>query len=428
MKEFLKKVINFKLAFIARLLILRHRPKIVLIVGTVGKTITRDMVYEALREKFSVRKNFTRKNDAQSILMTILGREIDEENFWQSARNLFSGFTQIFSSRNYPKWLVMEFDVSRQGDMQIARWLRPQFGIVTAFGDVPNHVEFFDSPEELIAEQAKLVDYIDSGGALILNTDDPVSTKIKAKSKVKVYTCGLGEMADFMASNKSIVYNEINVNRPPIGINFKLNYYGNTVPVSIQGVLGDQYIYSTMFAVAVGISLGVSVVDIAKNISAYKIAPGRMNLIPGMHASTIVDDSYDASPMAMAKALRVLSALHVHGLKIAVLGDMLELGRFSNNEHKKIGELVAKYKFDNLVTVGLRAETIAESAYAAGMHKKKIFCFKNSEQAIDEVKKLLNKEKGSAILVSGAKEMVMEKLVASVVDSRVDLEKVLVVR
>lgn len=399
-----------------------------MIVGTVGKTITRDMVYEALCEKFSVRKNFTRKNDVRSILMTILGREINDENFWQSARNLFYGFTQIFTSRKYPKWLVMEFDVSRQGDMQIAKWLKPKIGIVTAFGDVPNHVEFFDSPEELISEQAKLAENIDSGGALVLNTDDPVSTKIKAKSKVKVYTCGLGEMADFMASNKSIVYNEVNVNRPPTGINFKLNYYGNTVPVSIHGVLGDQYIYSTMFAVAVGVSLGVSVIDIAKNISEYKVAPGRLNLIPGMHTSTIIDDSYDASPMAMSKALRVLSALHVHGLKIAVLGDMLELGRFSNNEHKKIGELVAKYKIDSLVTVGIRAETIAESAYNSGMHKKKIYCFKNSEQAIDEVKKLLNKEKGSAILVSGAKEMVMEKLVGSIVDTRVVAEEVLVRR
>lgn len=289
-------------------------------------------------------------------------------------------------------------------------------------------MEFFDSPEELIAEQAKLVDHIDSGGALILNTDDPVSTKIKAKSKVKVYTCGLGEVADFMASNKSIVYNEINVNRPPTGINFKLNYYGNTVPVSIHGVLGDQYIYSTMFAVAVGVSLGISVIDIAKNISEYKIAPGRLNLISGMHASTIIDDSYDASPMSMSKALRALQSLHVHGIKIAVLGDMLELGRFSNNEHKKIGEQIVKTKIDYLVTVGIRAETIAESAYNSGFAKKRIYCFKNSEQAIDAVRKLQSKEKGSAILVSGAKEMVMEKLIWSILDEKVNAEEVLVRR
>lgn len=427
MKDFLKKIITIKIEIIARLLLLRHRPKIVMIVGATGKTITRDMVYEALRDKFSVRKNFTRKNDLNSILMTILGREINLEEIWDSIRVLFSCFLQIFSS-NYPKWLVMEFDVSHPGDMNVAKWLKPKIAIITALGDVPNHVEFFESPEELIAEQTKLVKYIDSGGALILNTDDEASRKVKSKSRVKVYTCGLGEMADFMASNKSVVYNEINVNRPPIGINFKLNYYGNTVPVSIEGVLGDQYIYSTMFAVAVGMSVGVSIVDITKNISSYQTSPGRLNLIRGMHASTIIDDSYDASPLAMAKALRTLSALHVHGLKVAVLGDMLELGRFSNNEHKKIGELVAKYKFDNLVTVGIRAETIAESAYGAGVHKKKIFCFKNSEQAIDEVKKLLNKEKGSAILVSGAKEMVMEKLVASIVDVKVDSEKVLVRR
>ncbi len=409
--DYMKTFCAFLIKLEARLILIVHRPKILAVTGTVGKTTTKDMVAEALGTRFSVRKNIKSYNSEMGVVLTIIGCEsaLGDKKGW--AKIAWLGFLAIFR-RNYPSWLVLEIGVDKPGDMDAtAGWLKPCIVIVTAFGEIPAHVENFESPEQLMAEKAKIINYIERGGALILNADDANVMKLKAKSFCKVYTYGIRSSADIVATHSHCVYNEINVNRPVTGLNFKINFEGHSIPFNMNGVLGDNYAYAVIASVITGVSLGIRATDSVAAIRAYRPAPGRMNILPGRNGSVILDDSYNASPLSMQAALGTLKKVEVRGLKIAVLGDMLEIGRFSNSEHQKIGTLVGQIPVDYLVTVGIRAEAVAEAAHLAKLHKTKIRCFKSAENAIDEVQKLQKKSKGSIILIKGSRAMGMERVV-----------------
>ncbi len=414
-KEYMKIVGSFFITLIARFIILRHRPKIVAITCTVGTTTTKDMIAAVLSTRFSVRHNIKSYNSEMGMALTIIGTEAPAQfdvRGW--AYVAWRGLVALFR-RAYPTWLVLEIGVDKPGDMDvIAGWLKPRIVVITAFGEVPAHVENFDSAEQVMFEKSKIVNYIERGGALFLNADDSNVMKLKAKSTCKVYTYGIRAEADINATHAHCVYNEINVHRPVTGINFKMNFEGHSIPFTMPGILGDGYVYPVMAAVMVGVSLGIPAVESAQALGEYKPAPQRMNLISGRNNSVVIDDTYNASPLSMQSALATLRKVEVRGLKIAVIGDMLEIGRYSHSAHKQLGELIAGVPVDFLVTVGIRAEIVAESAYLAKLHKSKIRCFKSAENAMDEVQKLQKKEKGSIILIKGSRAMSMEKIVDAV--------------
>jgi UDP-N-acetylmuramoyl-tripeptide--D-alanyl-D-alanine ligase len=415
LKEYVKMCGAFIIKLIAKLIVMRHRPKIVAITGTVGKTTTKDMVATVLRTRFSVRKNIKSYNSQMGIALTIIGCESAGADRWGWVKIAWRGIVALFR-RAYPTWLVLEIGVDGPGDMDIlAGWLHPRIAIVTAFGEIPAHVENFESPEHVMAEKAKIVNYIERGGALLLNADDPNVMKLKAKASCKVYTFGIRAEADINATHAHCVYNEINVHRPVTGLNFKMNFEGHSIPFTLSGVLGDGYVYPVISSVMLGVSLGIPVVESAQALSSYAPARGRMNILAGRNNSMIIDDSYNASPLSMQSALATLKKVEPRGLKIAVIGDMLEIGRYSHSAHKQLGELIAKVPVDFLVTVGIRAEIAAEAAYLAKLHKSKIRCFKSAENALDEVQKLQKKTKGSIILIKGSRAMGMEKIVAGVI-------------
>jgi len=424
-KNILKKIIIFIITAEAKLVLFRYRPRFVAIVGTIGKTTTKDLIFQVLSRRFRVRKTKKSLNSEIGLPLTILGHETGWDNPFSWLKIIISGFMQIFYYPNYPKWLVLETGIDRPNDMdKIARLIKPEISVITAFGSVPAHVEFFDSPEDVMKEEAKLLDYTEKKGAVILNADDPDILKLKNKSKVKTYTYGINnEESDILATNSQIEYNE---EKNPTGITFKINNEGNVIPIIINRVLGDQYIYPTLAAVAVGKILGISPAVSATAITKFAPAPGRMNLISAVNKSIIVDDTYNASPIAMHKALETLEKVECSGNKIVVLGDMLEIGRFSHSEHLKVGEIVAKNDINYLVTVGLRAEDIALSAIDNGMAQKRVFSFKDSEEAVNKVKELINEEKGSLLLAKGSQGIRVEKIVKEIVAEPEKTDKLLV--
>lgn len=410
--EYAKIVGAFVIMMFARLIIIRHRPKIVAITGTVGKTTAKDMVARVLGTRFSVRHNIKSYNSEMGIALTIIGAESPAHSGVRGwAYVAWRGIVAFFR-RTYPTWLVLEVGVDRPGDMDaIAGWLKPRIAVITAFGEIPAHVENFESPEQLMAEKAKIVNYIERGGALLLNADDPNVMKLKAKATCKVYTYGIRAEADINATHAHAIYNEINVHRPVTGLNFKMNFEGHSIPFTLSGVLGDGYVYPVIASVMLGVSLGIPAVESAQALGQYTPAPRRMNIMAGRNNSIIIDDTYNASPLSMQSALTTLKKVEARGLKIAVIGDMLEIGRYSHSAHKQLGELIAHVPVDFLVTVGIRAEIAAEAAYMAKLHKSKIRCFKSAENAIEEVQKLQKKTKGSIILIKGSHAMGMEKVV-----------------
>lgn len=194
---------------------------------------------------------------------------------------------------------------------------------------------------------------------------------------------------------------------------FKVDYTGSTVPVKTKGVLGVQHIYPALAAFAVGATQGLNLVSMSQSLSEeHEAQPGRMKLIEGIKGSTIIDDSYNSSPVAVRWALRTLGDVQTNGRKIAVLGDMMELGEYSPGEHKKLGEL-AFNTCQMLVTVGLRSRDTAAGALNAGMDESNILQFEDSRKAGAYLQNII--EKNDVILVKGSRwAMRMERTVEEI--------------
>jgi UDP-N-acetylmuramoyl-tripeptide--D-alanyl-D-alanine ligase len=163
--------------------------------------------------------------------------------------------------------------------------------------------------------------------------------------------------------------------------------------------------------VAVGISQQMNLVKIADALKGHIPPRGRMNLISGIKNTLIVDDTYNASPTAIAQALLALKNTEISGRKIVVLGDMLELGKFSAEEHKKLGIQVASFA-DIFVSVGLRMQGARESAIFAGMDPQKVFEFEDSKCAGEFLQNQI--QPGDVILIKGSQGMRMERAVVEI--------------
>jgi UDP-N-acetylmuramoyl-tripeptide--D-alanyl-D-alanine ligase len=199
-------------------------------------------------------------------------------------------------------------------------------------------------------------------------------------------------------------------NGRPVGVKFKLEYGGNSVPVAIFGALGRSQAFAAAAAASVGTIFGMNLVKISEAFREYVPAHGRMEIVPGVKNTYLIDDCYNASPLSMESALRTLKNLPAKR-RIAVLGDMLELGKYAMEEHEKMGGLAAK-SANFLITVGPRAKFIAEGARAAGMNKRRIQSFDLAEDARAPLQALI--KEGDLILVKGSRAMQLEKVVEEI--------------
>jgi len=406
MKLFLKKIIVTLLEWEARLVLRKYKPRIIAVTGSVGKTTTKDAIYALLAPSFHVRKSEKSFNSEIGIPLTILGVPNAWSNTVQWVKNLVEGFGLILLSSDYPRILVLEVGADRPGDIKhVASWLTPQTVVLTRFPDVPVHVEYFESPEHLIEEKMHLVKAVAPAGTLILNFDDPQTQSISLPSKGSMLTYGMHDGADVVGTQVVDVYDTAGV---VCGISFHVAYQHSSEQIVLNGVLGKQHIYPTLAALAVGISEGLTLSAMADELKEYAPPPGRMRLIKGINESLIIDDTYNASPVATLEALSVLATIKTEGNKIAVLGDMLELGNYSVPAHKEIGALVAQ-SADRLVTVGIRSHYTAEMANKKRMKKKSITITNDSREAGNKLKG--NIGKGDVILVKGSQSMRMERVV-----------------
>lgn len=411
MKKILKKIIIFILKWESKLILLRFKPKIIATTGSVGKTTTKDAIFFALSESLYIRKNQKSFNSEIGVPLTILGLDNGYNNFFKWILNIIEGLFVVFK-RKYPKWLVLEFGVDRPGDMEyLIKWIKVDVAVFTRFPNVPVHVEYFDSPKEVIKEKKKLLKGVKKDGLVVLNADDPEVLNIKNEIKQKVLTYGILNSADVGVENQEILYDS---EQKPIGINFKVNYKENFVPVKIKGVLGNQHVYPVLAAFAIGLSQNITIVEMSESLSSSRPAPGRMNILNGINESTIIDDTYNSSPVALQEAVKTLASLHTKGSKIAVLGDMSEIGRYTANEHKIIGKMVADLGIDYLFTLGKRAEFIAEEAKNSGMKDSNIFLHSEYGELVKELKDYI--KGGSVVLVKGSQVMRTEKIVKQILE------------
>ena len=421
MKTTFKKIISYILKIESRFVLWKYKPKVIAITGSVGKTSTKDAVYGIISKISYVRKSEKSYNSEIGLPLTILGCPNGWNNPYVWLKNILKGLWLFIWPHKYPEWLVLEVGVGKPGDMrQTASWFKTDAVIITAIGETPVHIEFFNSRDHLVKEKSGLIKTLKKDGLLILNADDKTVLELKTKSKNRTLTYGFNEDADVRGSEESIFYSDSGL---PQGIIFRVDEGGNSLPVIIEGVFGKNHLYASLAALAFFYGLKFNILDAINALKNYDVPPGRMRLLSGINNSLIIDDSYNSSPFACESALKTLGEIKSVGRKIAVLGDMLELGKYTEESHKNIGKIAEK-NAEILIVVGPRAKTIEEGAVLAGMNEKNIFEFNNSRETGEFLKTFV--KNGDLVLVKGSQGMRMERAVEAVLKDKENKEKLLV--
>jgi UDP-N-acetylmuramoyl-tripeptide--D-alanyl-D-alanine ligase len=421
MKTFSKKIIANILKLESRLVLWKYKPRIIAITGSVGKTSTKDAVFAVLSKVAHVRKSEKSFNSEIGLPLTILGIPNGWNNPLVWVDNFFKGLWLFLAPHKYPKWLVLEVGIGKEGDMRrTALWLKTDVVIMTAIGETPAHIEFFYSRRNLIDEKSKLIKTLKKDGLLVLNADDPDVFEMRKKTKNLTVTYGFNEGSDVLASQDSILYDEKDM---PGGIIFRADQGGGSLPVVIQGVFGRNHVYASLAALALSLGLKLNTINAIEALKNYSVPPGRMRLLHGTNESAIIDDTYNSSPVACESALKTLGEVQSGARKIAVLGDMLELGKHTEEAHRSVGRIAAEnVKF--LAVVGPRAKAIKEGALEAGMGVRKIREFPNAFEAGEFMKDFVKPD--DLVLVKGSQGMRMERVVEAILLDQENKDKLLV--
>ncbi len=419
-KTALKKIVISILEWEAQLILKKYKPKVIGVTGNIGKTSTKDAIATVLSKRFDVRKSEKSYNSEIGIPLTILGVKSGWSNPFTWIKNIIEGLLLILFKAQYPEWLVIEIGADRPGDIEnTISWLKLTVGVVTYVGDLPVHVEFFSSQKALVREKTFVATAPGPTGLVILNQDNQTVLDMQEKVRAPVLTFGFDDRATIQASNEHITYKD----GLPDGVTFKVDYKGKSVPIRISGVVGKHIVYTVLPAILVGAYQGMNLVEIIDALQEYMPPGGRSRLVSGLKGSMIIDDTYNSSPHALEAALRCLEEIDVSGKKIAVLGDMMELGKYTIDAHTAAGEHAAK-TVDTLYLVGQRARFIAEGAKAAGMKSDQIFLYDDSQKAGEDLQNKLRK--GDVVLAKGSQYVRMEKAVKEIMAHPEDAEKLLV--
>ncbi|MDP3947127.1 MAG: UDP-N-acetylmuramoyl-tripeptide--D-alanyl-D-alanine ligase [bacterium] len=403
---------------LAQLTLLRYHPGVITVTGSVGKTSTKLAIAAVVGSMRSVRASSRNYNNEIGVPFTVIsGREkVGGPIFWLSMI-LAAAFRIVFKMR-YPEILVLEYGADRPGDIKyLLEIARPTVAVITAVGDIPAHVEYYAGSKAVAREKGRTIETLPAAGFAVLNFDDATVMDLEERTRAKVMTFGFGDGADVRVTNFETRSAD---DGRPVGIAFKLECGGSVVPVRLDGVFGKAQGYAAAAAACVGLIFGMNLVKISEALADYQPASGRMTLLAGIKGTFVIDDTYNASPLSMHAALDTLRDLSAKGgsasggkarRKVAVLGDMLEIGKYAIEAHEELGRLAAKV-VDTLITVGPRAKFIAEGAKVAGMPKKKIMSFDSADEAKVSVQGLLRK--GDIVLLKASRAIGLDKIVEEI--------------
>ncbi len=409
----LKAILQLLLRRCAKKIIKKYKPDIVGITGSIGKTSAKEAIAVVLGSKFNVRSNKKNYNNEIGLPLTIIGVE---KTPGKDIFGWFKVFSKAFTLRfardpKYPDILVLEMGADKPGDIEYLIDIAPcKVGILTFIGSA--HIEFFKTMKKIAQEKRLIVSHLKEDGFAVLNFDNEMVMQ-NVKTNAETFTYGFKDGADFQATDVNIITDE--QTNWPTGLNFKVSYKGNTVPVFLPGFIAEQFIPAALAGLAVGYIFGVNLVEGAIALRNIKPLPGHMRLIPGIKQTLLVDDTYNSSLDAARSALTAVSKIlpRDSGKHIAILGDMLELGADTETAHREIGFRVTEFGFDYLITVGEASKNFtAEAAKEAGMDENKIAVFDESATAGKFLQDKM--EKGDVILVKGSQGKRMEKIVKEV--------------
>ena len=426
----MRKILIFIFKKISKLIIWRFQPDVIAITGSVGKTSAKEAIFAVLKDKRRIRKSISGLNTEIGLPLSIIGDEKDfpEEKlrlvapnsffsvksdkkilklfFW--AKALFLGLSRLIltAKASYPEILILEYAVGHPGDMSaLLEIAKPKIGVITAIGDIPPHIEFFTGPEAIAKEKTKLIEDLSVNDFVVLNFDNEKTIALNEKTRAKIMTFGFKEGADLRISG---LEKKLGIDKP-FGISFKFEYDGSFVPVYLNGIIGVSHVYAAAAGVAVGLIYGLNLVEAAESFSSnYKAVKGRMNLISGKKNIYIINDSYNASFLSVKLALETLE--DVKNLrKVVILGDMLELGDFSEEAHQAIGKKITASIADILITVGPLAKIISDEAKKSGLNEEKIFIFNSADEALKSIDGII--QANDIVLIKASRAMGLDKIV-----------------
>lgn len=348
-------------------------PTVVGITGSVGKTSTKEVVAAVLGRRFRTLKSKRSYNSEATLPTSLLRLTPDHEV------------------------AVLELGMWAPGEIRfLAALARPQVGIVTNVG--PTHLERLGSLTAIGWAKSELPEALPADGWAILNADDPRVRAMAAHTPARVFTYGLAPDADLRADEL--------VSFGLDGIGFTAHHAGASVPLRLP-LLGRHSVYTALAAASAGLVLGLSWHEISAGLCDPEPVP-RVRVVAARAGATIIDDSYNAAPLSTLAALDLLAELA--GRKLAVLGDMLELGAAEQAGHYAVGRRVAQVA-ETLIALGPRARWIAEAAREAGMAAEQVHVADCHEQVIATLHPLLAPR--TYVLVKGSRGMEMERIVAA---------------
>ncbi|MDO8742130.1 MAG: cyanophycin synthetase [bacterium] len=412
MKNILKSIVVSMLAIAARSVVQRYHPRIVMITGSVGKTSTKDAVATVLASRFYVRKSEKSFNSEFGVPFTILGVSNPWGNPLAWLSIVRSTLALLVLPNHYPNMLVLEVGADRPGDLKrIVRIATPDAVVVTRLPEIPVHVEAYASPEAVREEEFSPAYALPPASPLIISSDDQYALDMAMRIPAHIISYGSSENA--MVRISSAKCHE--KSRKVIGMQANVSVEGEKGELVVHGSVGSVQLLPAAAALAVGRAFHIPLPEAIKALEAYVPPPGRGRILEGLNGSIIIDDSYNASPAAVEEALETLKHFPHAKRRIAVLGDMLELGRYSVMEHEHIGKL-ARSAADVVVAVGIRSR-----AFVTVPGDAEVQSFDTAQAVVHALPELV--QKGDVILVKGSQSVRTERIVEALLANRSDVAK-----
>jgi UDP-N-acetylmuramoyl-tripeptide--D-alanyl-D-alanine ligase len=428
----MKSLVEKILKIITKRIIKNYKPFIIGITGSVGKTSTKEAVYAVFQEKYNCRRSNKNYNNEIGLPLTVIGKDSPGKSIAGWIKIIFYGIKLItIKSKSYPSLLILEMGADKPGDIEyLLRIAKCDMSILTKIGE--SHLSAFNTIDNIKKEKSLIVKNMNENGIAIFNFDDPMQTSLRKEVKGESITYGLNEGADvrgieIMFSFETEKENEnIEETTKLAGISFKLRHRGSVVPVFLPNVIGYPALYSALAAAAAGIAKNMNLVEISISLLNFIPPKGRMNLIKGIKNTIIIDDTYNSSPQSSIEALDAFGRIPAKKgeKKYVVLGDMLELGSYSEEGHKLVGKRVAQAKVDCLVVVGERSRDIARGAQKSGMKENAIFHFPDNKTAGVFVQDRIHK--GDLLLIKGSQGARMEQIVKELMAEPLRAEELIV--
>ncbi len=353
------------------------------ITGSTGKTTTKDMLRSVLSRDRRVVATEGNRNNELGVPLTILTADPATEA------------------------LIVEMGMRGPGQIaELASIAQPTIGLVTNVGT--SHIEFLSTEESVADAKGELIAALPPDGTAFLNGDDAYSDRIEKSARARVRRYGLSDWCDVRAEEISCDDDS--------HASFALASGADRFEVTLS-VPGRHNVYNALAAAAIALELGVAPDTIAEGLADVRLTEMRMQVFETASGITVINDAYNANPVSMRAAIETLLDMRAQTRRVAVLGDMAELGSLTELAHFQIGEFVGRRGVDVVVTVGSRSARIAEGARVGGIPAENVRSCATVEEAGEVLDDLLRP--GDIVLVKASRVMGLERIVEGIVTPRV---------